>query len=226
MKYFLDSADFDVIRLALGKYPLDGVTTNPTILARDLPANITLIDGLTKIRQLTDGLLMFVQATAHDSDGMIRDARKICSTLGGALSIKLPATPDGFTAAKKLTADGISVTMTAVYSTSQAMLAGACGADFAAPYISHLDNMSLDGAQIASEMAQQLEYHEMPTQVLGASFRTASQVERCIAGGVSAVTVTYEMLDVLASHPGTLNEVASFDAKWAARFGKNVADLI
>ena len=226
MKYFLDCADFDTIKLSLNKFPLEGVTTNPAILARDLPSDMSLSDGLMYIRHLTKDLLLFVQATAHDTDGMLHDAHKICTVLGGKLSIKLPATPEGFAAAKRLSQEGISVTMTAVYSTSQAMMAGACGADFAAPYISHLDNMSVDGANIASEMARQLKYHEMKTEVLAASFRTASQVERCIAGGAGAVTVTAEMLDILASHSGTLNEIESFDKKWSARFGKNVSELI
>ena len=226
MKYFLDSADFAAIADALAKYPLDGVTTNPAILARDLPADRTLSEGLRHIRYLTGDKLMFVQATSHDADGMIRDAHKICESLGGKLSIKLPATRDGFTAAKKLTADGISVTMTAVYTTSQAMLAGACGAEFAAPYISHIDNLSQDGASVASEMAEQLAFHGMKTEVLAASFRTAAQIERCIAGGVTAVTVTAEMLQTLASHPGTVSEVASFDTKWAARFDRDISELL
>lgn len=226
MKYFLDSADFAVIADALAKFPLDGVTTNPAILARDLPEDRTLSEGLRHIRHLTGELLMFVQATSHDANGMIRDAHKICEALGGRLSIKLPATADGFTAAKKLTKDGISVTMTAVYTTSQAMLAGACGADFAAPYISHIDNLSLDGAAAASDMAAELAKHGMRTEVLAASFRTAAQVERCIRGGVTAVTVTADMLATLAAHPGTAAEVASFDAKWAARFDKGISELL
>jgi len=226
MKYFLDSANFAVIADSLAKFPLDGVTTNPTILARDLPSDRTLSEGLRHIRRLTDGKLLFVQATSNSADGMIRDAHRICEILGGKLSIKLPATAHGFTAAKKLVSDGISVTMTAVYTTSQAMLAGAVGADFAAPYISHIDNLSQDGASVASDMAEQLAYHGLKTEVLAASFRTAAQVERCIKGGVTAVTVTGDMLDTLAAHPGTAAEVASFNAKWSTRFDKNIAELL
>jgi len=226
MLYFLDSADFSVIASALANYPLDGVTTNPAILARDLPADCTLAEGLKTIRRLCGDRLMFVQATSPDTDGMVRDAHRICEVLGGRLSIKLPATREGFTAAKILSNERISVTMTAVYTTSQAMLAGKCGAEFAAPYISHLDNMSQDGAAVASEMACQLKFHELPTQVLAASFRTASQVERVIGGGVTAVTVTGDMLDILASHLGTAKECESFDTKWSARFSGNIRELI
>ena len=226
MLYFLDSADFSLIADTIAAFPVDGVTTNPAILARDLPAGCSVGDGLGEIRRLTEGLLLFVQATAADADGMVRDAHAICRRLGGRISIKLPATVAGFTAAKRLSAEGISVTMTAVYSTSQAMLAGACGADFCAPYVSHLDNLSLDGAGVAAEMARQLSLHGRKTQVLAASFRTASQVERCLAGGVTAVTITADMFGMLAAHPGTMTERASFDAKWNARFGGAMADLI
>ena len=226
MKYFLDSANFKEIKESLESYALDGVTTNPAILARDLPNGMALLDGLREIRRLTEGKLMFVQATSPEREGMMRDARAVCKALGGALSIKLPATPEGFAAAKVLVSEGISITMTAVYSTSQALLSGAVGADFAAPYISHIDNMSLDGAAVAGEMACQLYLHGKATEVLAASFRTASQVERCIAGGVSAVTVTADMLKTLASHAGTWAEVESLGSKWSARFDGNIGEII
>ena len=116
--------------------------------------------------------------------------------------------------------------MTAAYSTSQALLAGAVGADFVAPYVSHLDNMSQDGAAVAGEMARQLAFHEKKTEVLAASFRTAAQVERCFALGVSAVTVTADMLDLLATHMGSDVEIANLSSKWQARFDSNIGDLI
>ena len=226
MKYFLDSANFKEIKESLESYALDGVTTNPAILARDLPKGMSLLEGLREIRRLTEGKLMFVQATSAEREGMVRDARAICRALGGALSIKLPATPEGFAAAKVLVSEKVSVTVTAVYSTSQALLAGAVGADFAAPYISHIDNMSLDGAALAGEMARQLDLHGKSTEVLAASFRTASQVERCIAGGVSAVTVTADMLKTLASHTGTWAEVENLGSKWSERFDGDIGEII
>ncbi|MCI8387639.1 MAG: transaldolase [Clostridiales bacterium] len=226
MQYFLDSADTAVIQAALAKYPLDGVTTNPAILARDISPDDKLSDTLLKIHELTKDKLLFVQVTSPNTAGMICDAHKIIEALGGKLSIKIPATPSGFTAMKILAADGINITATAVYTTSQAVLAARSGAKYIAPYISHIDNLSLDGAEIACEMAQILKLHNLDAQILGASFRTASQVERIVKGGVSAVTVTAEMLDTLASHPGTIAEIASFEDKWNARFGKDIFELL
>lgn len=226
MLYFLDSAKTELIKDAMKRYPLDGVTTNPTILARDIEEGMTVKELLTEIRNLTVGKKLFVQVTAGTSEGMISDAKKIVSVLGGYISVKVPSNREGFEAIKNLAKEGISTTATACYSTSQALLAAKCGADFVAPYISHLDNLSLDGPAVASDMAEQLAFHGFGTQVLAASFRTASQVERCISGGVTSVTVTAEMLDVLSYHPGTDKELASFRKNWANRFEKGIGDLL
>ena len=226
MLYYLDSAKVALVEAALKQYPLDGVTTNPTILARDIEEGMTLSELLKELRRLTEGKKLFVQVTSDDAEGMIRDAEKIVSVLGGDLTIKVPSTSEGFEAIKALKAVGISTAATACYSTSQALLAAKAGADFVAPYVSHLDNLSLDGPGVASEMARQFDLHGFGTQVLAASFRTASQVERCIAGGVSAVTVTADMLDLLSAHPGTDKELASFRKNWGAKFGKGISELL
>jgi fructose-6-phosphate aldolase 2 len=226
MQYFLDSANVPLIAKTLQKYPIDGVTTNPAIISRDLPADSSLAECLMKIRALIKDKLMFVQTTSADTDGMIRDAYKIFDVIGGNLSIKIPATPDGFAAMKKLSAEKICVTATAVYTTSQAMLAAKAGAYYAAPYISHIDNLSLDGARIAIEMAEELRSNGMNTQILAASFRTAEQIDRVIRGGVTSVTVTAEMFDILASHPGTMQELSSFGDKWNTRFGRGISELL
>ncbi len=226
MTLFLDSARLALIEKAWKEYPLDGVTTNPTILARDIGGDMSLKELLLRIRALTAGKKLFVQVTSDSVPGMVRDAETIVKTLGGDLSVKVPSTKEGFEAIKLLHAEGIGTTATACYSTSQALLAAKAGADFVAPYLSHLDNLSLDGAACACEMARLLSEHGFGTQVLAASFRTAAQVERCFAGGVGAATVTAEMLDVLAAHPGTENELSSFRKNWNGRFGSGIAELL
>ena len=204
MLYFLDSAKLDLIEKTIKTYEIDGVTTNPIILARDIEEGMTLKKLLLKIRELTTGKKLFVQVTSDKADEMAEDARKIVSTLGGDLSIKVPLNSEGIEAIKLLKKEGISTTATACYTTSQALLAAKAGADFVAPYISHIDNLSEDGPVKAGEMARQLYEQGFSTQVLAASFRTAAQVERCIAEGVTSVTITAEMFDILSSHPGML----------------------
>lgn len=226
MQYFLDSARLPLIESALKTYPLDGVTTNPTILARDIEDGVSLSSLLHRIRELTAGKLLFVQVTSEDTDGMVRDAQNIVRALGGELVIKVPSTKEGFAAIRLLREQGIRTTATACYSVSQALLAAKSGASYIAPYISHLDNLSQDGPAAASEMARQLAFHGLSAQVLAASFRTASQVERCIAGGVTSVTVTAEMLDILSAHPGTDQELNSFRRNWSARFPAGISELL
>lgn len=167
-----------------------------------------------------------MQVTSDDAEGMLRDAQTITEKLGGDLCIKVPLTAEGIKAIQILKAQGIATTATACYSTSQALLAAKSGAEFVAPYISHLDNLSLDGPAAAGEMARLFAEHGLKTQVLAASFRTAAQVERCIANGVTAVTVTAQMLDILAAHPGTDMELASFKRNWSARFDRGISELI
>lgn len=118
LKLFLDSADPEKIRRALDFYPLDGVTTNPTILSRQ---NTELLPLLKELRKITEGKLLFVQVTAEKSDDMVCEAQKTANLLGGDICIKIPATEEGLRAIKILSRDGISTTATAVYSVSQAI---------------------------------------------------------------------------------------------------------
>lgn len=226
MQYFLDSAKLDLIQEGLKYYPLDGVTTNPTILARDIEKDMSLKELLCEIRRLTVNKKLFVQVTSNDCTGMVNDAHTIIKFLGGDLTIKIPTTKEGFEAIKILKGESISTCSTACYSTSQALLAAKSGADYIAPYVSHLDNLSLDGPSIACDMARQIKENGLESQILAASFRTASQIERCISGGVTSVTVTKDMLDILSAHPGTDKELASFEKNWNARFDKGIIDLI
>ncbi len=224
LKLFLDSADPEKIIRALDFYPLDGVTTNPTILSRQ---NTELIPLLKELRKITEGKLLFVQVTAEKSDDMVREAHMIADRLGGDLCIKIPATEEGLRAIKLLSRDGISTAATAVYSVSQAMLAAAAGADYVAPYMSHIDNLCIDSAQVAGDMAKLFREHYPKTNVLAASFRVAEQINRAVLCGVGAVTVAPEMLPVLIGSRGTEAELESFRKNWSTVYGgKSVCDLI
>lgn len=224
LKLFLDSADPEKIIRALDFYPLDGVTTNPTILSRQ---NTELLPLLKKLRKITEGKLLFVQVTAEKSDDMAREAHLIADRLGGDLCIKIPATEEGLRAIKLLSRDGISTTATAVYSVSQAMLAAAAGADYVAPYMSHIDNLCIDSAQVAGDMAKLFREHYPKTNVLAASFRVSEQINRAVLCGVGAVTVAPEMLPVLIGNRSTEAELESFEKNWSSVYGaKSVCDLI
>lgn len=190
------------------------MTTNPTILSRQ---NTELLPLLKELRKITEGKLLFVQVTADKSDDMVCEAQKIAKLLGGDICIKIPATEEGLRAIKILSRDGISTTATAVYSVSQAILAAAAGADYVAPYMSHIDNLCLDSAQVAGDMAKLFREHYPRTNVLAASFRVAEQINRAVLCGVGAVTVAPEMLPVMIGNRGTEAELESFE-KTGRRF--------
>ena len=226
MLLFLDSADLHDIENAIKQYPIDGVTTNPTILARDIGNNVQLKTYLQNIRNLTIGKKLFVQVTSSNAKGMIEDAMRISETLGGDLSIKIPSTSEGMEAIKALNCLHIRTTATACYSIPQAFLAAKSGAEFVAPYISHLDNMGIDGASIAGQIAKLFVENKVETQVLAASFRTLYQVQSCITNGATAITVTAQMLGILSGHSGTEHELDNFRRNWSSRFQKGIAELL
>ena len=224
MKFLVDSADLNRIRDCYEHLACDGVTTNPTILSRQ---NTELLPLLNELRKITEGKLLFVQVTAEKSDDMVCEAQKTANLLGGDICIKIPATEEGLRAIKILSRDGISTAATAVYSLSQAMLCAAAGADYVAPYMSHIDNLCLDSAQVVGDMAKLFREHYPKTNVLAASFRVAEQITRAVLCGVGAVTVAPEMLPVLIGNRGTDAELDSFEKNWSSVYGnKSVGELI
>ncbi|MBO4216693.1 MAG: fructose-6-phosphate aldolase [Clostridia bacterium] len=216
MKYFIDSANVDKIKGIFERFPCDGVTTNPTILAResDDPAK-TLLD----IRGIIGDRTLFVQVTAEDGREMVSQAKTLCGKIGGALSIKIPATEAGVYAMKELKESGVPVTATAVYTVQQALLCAKAGAGYIAPYVAHIDDYGIDSAETVENMARLLRLHAPEAVILAASFRVAEQINRVIAAGACAVTVTPETFEKLIVSDGTKRETDAFRTNWKNRFG-------
>ena len=218
MKLFLDSANTKKIREANERYPISGVTTNPTILARENNPNLRAL--LTEIRDLTP--FMFVQVTSEDTEGMVRDAEKIISLLGKeGTCVKIPATNEGLRAVMLLGKEGIKTTATAVYTPCQAMMFALAGAEYVAPYMSHIDNMVIDSAVTVSEIKTLFGADNISTGILGASFRTAEQIKRVLLAGADAVTLAPEMLPALVSSIQTACRNFLLQKKLSKVFGNN-----
>ncbi len=217
MQLFLDSADPEEIREALSVYSLDGVTTNPTILARSGAEDPAA--RLKEIRGLLGDRLLFVQLTSLRPNEAAEEARRLRAFLGEPLCLKIPACAEAFPLLQSLSAAGFRLCATAVYTVGQAVLAAHAGASYIAPYISHIDNLSLDGPGLAAEMQNTLRVQGYPAVVLGASFRVASQVTRLAALGVGAATVTLPMLRLLAHSPSSDEELESFITNWQKAYG-------
>ena len=217
MLYLLDTANADEIARLVDAYPVCGVTTNPAILGQEgaEPAR-----QLRLIRQaIGPQRMLHAQVTGKDAETMVREALALRDAVGESFYVKIPAVPEGLRAMPALKKEGLKVTATAIFDTSQALLFARAGADFVAPYVSRLDNIGADGVDIVEEIMHDFKEYGVTTGVLAASFRTADQIRRLAKHGITAVTVTPAFLEALLWHPMTDDALRRFDAAWAKLTG-------
>ena len=186
MKLFIDDANIEAIRELIEYYPIDGVTTNPSILAK---AGKDPRETLKEIREVIgDDMIIFVQAVDLSFEGMIRDAHMIVNLLGANTVVKIPSTPIGFKAMMALQKECIPTCGTVVYTPMQALLAAKAGASYVAPYVNRIDNMGYDGVGIVKQIQDILLNNNMACEVLAASFKNSQQVLELAAYGIENVT--------------------------------------
>ena len=208
MRYLIDSADVETIRKTISFYPVAGVTTNPSIVAK---SGKDLKTVLTEVRSVIGPQRMLhVQVLALRAEDMSEEAKRIRDFCGENTYVKIPVTEEGFAAIQKVSAAGIPVTATAIFTPQQALMAAVAGAKFAAPYVNRLDNIASGGVNVAAEAHRLLQMHGMDCEVLAASFKTVEQIHQVIMAGVSCVTIQPEFFAKLTSHPLTDTAVADF----------------
>ncbi len=209
MKLLIDSADIKAIRRLYEYYPVDGVTTNPSILLKE---GGRPYETLRTIRSFIGKKSeLHVQVTAEDAEGMIEDAHRIVKELTDATLVKIPAVPEGFKAMKTLSKDGIRVTATAIYTPLQGYMASIAGAYYAAPYINRIDNLGYNGIEVAEEIHDIYENNSYSTGVLAASFRNSRQVLELCRYGIAAATVSPDILDGFFLNPAVDEAVRAFN---------------
>lgn len=226
MKFFVDTADIGAVRAVNECFPIDGFTTNPNILAKaERPLDELFAAYREYVRET--GQSVFVQVTAADAEGMVAQGLQLQGYFGDHLVVKLPAVSEGYKACKRLKVRGLRVCVTVVHSTLQALIAAQAGADYIAPYVSHIDNIGADGVRCVDEMVRAFNRAELPCRVLGASFRTSEQVDKLAIVGCHAVTITPETFNLIIAHPSTDVSLRGFEAAWRARFGdRHVTDFL
>lgn len=223
MQYFLDSADPVFIAKALEEYPVDGVTTNPTIIAKERREFRPLI---AEIRGLLGGdPSLHVQVVSTKADEMLREAEMLASIAGDNFFVKIPVSTEGLKAMKILKSRDYRITATAIFTPQQALMAALAGADYAAPYVDRIDNLSSDGARVVGEMVQLFKIHGLATKVLAASFKNVEQVHRVTLAGAQAVTVGKDVFKKLIAHPMTDLSIERFTADWEDVYGKGTDSL-
>ncbi len=193
MKFCIDDADIERIRRLYEYYPLDGVSTNPTILLR---AGRPPYEVLKEIRELigAEGEL-FVQVVSADSGTMVSEAHRIVKELGETTLVKVPCIPEGYRAMKQLHREGIRFIGTVVYTVMQGYLAAKCGAEYVAPYINRIDNLGFDGVQVAKDLHDAIMAGGLDSGLLAASFKNSQQVLELTKYGVKAVTVSCDVFE-------------------------------
>lgn len=212
MQFLLDTANIEDIKRGFDLYPIAGVTTNPTIIAKEkvrFPA--ILCDIRNTIGQEA---MLHAQVLGRTAGEMVQEAHDMIRVAGEGLYVKIPVVPEGIKAIKQLRKQGVHTTATAVFSPQQALLAAIAGADYVAPYVNRLDNICGDGIRVVGEIVALFKIHQLPTRVLAASFKNAEQVHRVSLAGSQAVTVSPDIIDLLLEHPLTLNAVQQFAADW------------
>ncbi|WP_370675784.1 transaldolase family protein [Pleomorphomonas sp. PLEO] len=223
MIYFLDTADVAAIARLADLYPIAGVTTNPTLIAR---AKRPFSDILKDIRAVIgDGAMLHVQVTGSDADTMVAEARKLADFVGAGFHPKVPVTAEGIKAIRRLSGLGFRVTATAIVTAQQALMAAVAGAAFTAPYVNRLDMIGGDGVKVVADIVHLFRVHALPTRLLTASFKNVQQVHDVAMAGAHSATLPPDILEALIRHPLTDSGIAGFSADWAAAYGEGVTTL-
>ena len=209
MKIFLDTASLAEIREAATLGVVDGITTNPSLLAKEKgdPEEI-----LVEICKTIDGPISG-EVVATDAEGMVREGRHLAS-LHKNIVVKCPCTTEGLKATKLLTAEGKRVNMTLVFSPTQALLAAKAGARFVSPFVGRLDDISTDGMELIRQIRAIYDNYGFTTQILAASIRHPVHVVECALAGADVGTMPYKVMMQLYEHPLTEIGLKKFLADW------------
>jgi transaldolase len=211
MKIFLDTADIAELTAAKATGMVDGVTTNPSLIAR---SGRKIAEVIAEICALIPGPVS-AEAVATDFDGMLREGRHL-RAIAPNVTVKLPLTPDGLRACRVFADEGTPVNVTLCFSATQALLAAKAGATFISPFIGRLDDGGHDGMELIREIRQVYDNYGYETQVLAASVRTVGHVRDAALSGADCVTIPPAVLAAMYKHPLTEAGLAAFLKDWAS----------
>jgi transaldolase len=209
MKFFIDTADVKEIREAAAMGLVDGVTTNPSLVAK---ANRKFRDVLLEICDIVKGPVS-AEVTGVKYDEIMREARDLAS-LRNNIVVKIPLIPEGLKAVRTCADEGIRVNVTLCFSATQALLAAKAGASYISPFVGRLDDISTDGMQLISEILEIYDNYNFPTEVLVASVRSPMHVQQAARMGAHVATCPFSVLMQLAKHPLTDLGLKKFLEDW------------
>lgn len=214
MKFFIDTANFDEIKEAHAWGILSGVTTNPSLVAKE---NISFHDRLREITALVDGSVS-AEVIALDSEGMIKEGRKLAA-IAPNITVKLPMTPEGLKACSVFRSEGIKTNITLIFSANQALLAARAGASYVSPFLGRLDDIGHNGMDLVSTIAQIFELHNIETEIIAASIRHPQHVTDAALQGAHIGTMPISVMKQMFKHPLTDKGIDTFLMDWNNRKG-------
>ena len=209
MKFFLDTANIDEIKDANRMGMVDGVTTNPTLIAKE---GRDLKEVVTEICNIVDGPVS-AEVIATDVDGMVAEGRELAK-LHKNIVVKIPMLIDGLKAVRQLAADGIKTNVTLIFSPLQALMAAKAGATYVSPFVGRLDDVSQEGMEIVEQIVEMYANYGFETEVIVASVRNPLHVLESALMGADIATIPYNVLSKLAAHPLTDKGLKAFLADW------------
>ncbi len=217
MRFFVDTANVEDIRKANDMGIICGVTTNPSLIAKE---GRDFAEVIKEITSIVDGAISGeVKATTTDAEGMIKEGREIAA-IHPNMVVKIPMTVEGLKAVKVLTAEGVKTNVTLVFTAAQALLAARAGATYVSPFLGRLDDISMPGIDLINEIAEIFSVHQIETQIIAASIRNPIHVIDCAKAGADIATVPYKVLEQMTKHPLTDQGIAKFQADYKAVFGE------
>ena len=217
MKFFVDTANVEEIKKANDMGIICGVTTNPSLIAKEGRDYAEVIKEITDI---VDGPISGeVKATTVDAEGMIAEGREIAK-IHPNMVVKIPMTVEGLKAVKVLNAEGVKTNVTLVFSAAQALLAARAGASYVSPFLGRLDDISMPGIDLIYEITEIFQMHDIETEIIAASIRNPIHVIDCAKAGADIATVPYKVLEQMTKHPLTDQGIAKFQADYKAVFGE------
>ncbi|MFC2152430.1 fructose-6-phosphate aldolase [Bacteroidota bacterium] len=202
MKFFIDTANLDQIREAQDLGVLDGVTTNPSLMAKEgIGGEENIINHYKTICDIVDGDVS-AEVISTDFEGMIREGEKLAA-LHPQIVVKVPMIKEGIKAIKYFTEKGIKTNCTLVFSVGQALLAAKAGATYVSPFIGRLDDISTDGVELIAQIVEMYSYYGFETEVLAASIRHTMHIVQCMEAGADVATCPLDAILGLLNHPLT-----------------------
>ena len=217
MKFFLDTANVEDIKNANDMGVICGVTTNPSLIAKE---GRGFNEVIAEIASIIDGPISGeVKATTTDAEGMIAEGREIAK-IHKNMVVKIPMTAEGLKATKVLSAEGIKVNVTLIFTAAQALLAARAGAAYVSPFLGRLDDISTPGVELIETIAEIFEVQGIETEIISASVRNPIHVIDCARAGADIATVPFGVIMQMTKHPLTDQGIEKFQADYKAVFGE------